>query len=179
MVKFYHHISRRKANAFIFKMQPLSYLERGDPFLDLSQKETIPLFLFVPEGQDKERERVERSRQETFSPGHHYVLDVYFRRMKSCGLYRFLDMSLHFVVLLVIISKIGRIFYNVHIYLQKYEALTVCGVFIHSSHRYLLSGLQSKMISFNSHCGLTVGEESRIIIILSLQAIRLHFREVK
>lgn len=92
--------------------------------------------------------------------------------------YRFLDMTLYHVVLVVIVTKIGGILSTVHIY-SKRETLTVYGVFIHSFHRYLLSGLQRKMISFCSHCRLPVGEESRIIIILSPQVIRLQLREVK
>lgn len=59
--------------------------------------------------------------------------------------HRFLDMTLYHVVLVVIVTKIGGILSTVHIY-SKYETLTVCGVFIHSFHRYLLSGLQRKMI---------------------------------
>lgn len=148
-------------------------------FIDLShtknQSFTFCLFLMAGIRREKkwkrEVEETERySKVQPFPQGC-YVLHVCFRSVRSCGLQNFRYES-------ILCSFSGDIL-QCSLYLQMCETLIVYGIVIYSFHKFLLSGLQRKMISFNSHCRLPVEEESRIIMVLSLQMIRLHFKEVK
>lgn len=90
-----------------------------------------------------------------------------------------IDFCIWIYCVVVSITKIGGIFYSVLIFIDVQN--TYCIWCIHSSfHKYLLDGLHRQMILFSSLCSrLPMGEESRIIIIVSLQGIGLHFRGVR
>lgn len=134
VVKFYH-ISGRKVNTYIFKMQHLiKIFGKRCVFHSLeSDREPVLHFLLISDGRDKERKGVERRGGRSQKEWHNLFPRIVtsfmcFRSVRSCGLQNFRHES-------ILYSFSGDIL-QCSLYLQMCETLCMVQSFTHSTNIY-------------------------------------------
>lgn len=141
-----------------------------------SYREPVLHFLLISDGSDKERKGVERRggrNRKEWNNLFPRAITSFMCVLEVWGVvdYRILDMNIYCVVLVVGYFTVFIIFIDVwNTYCIWYSHLLIPQIFIEWFTK------EDDLIQFplQAPCG-----ESRIIVVLSPQMIRLHFREVK